>query len=114
MWFMAVLLPDMSSMFMTVQTPVVSASHAMWHVDPSLYTEPGPGSEGLGSAWTATAARRVAKKIEESIVLRMELGFVYDGGIDNGLPSASARAKTYNRCTTYEFSEAQAFRTAKE
>ena len=61
--------PVMSSMFMVVQTPVVSASQAMWQVEPSLNTSPGPGVEGLGSAWTAAAARTVARKMEDNIVM---------------------------------------------
>jgi len=49
-WFMSVLLPDMSSIFITVQIPVGSTSQAIGQLAPWLYVEPGPGSEGTGSA----------------------------------------------------------------
>ena len=62
---MASLFPVMSSMFITVHVPVVSGAHATVHCAPSLYTSPGAGVLGVGSARTKAAPRtRVARTAE--------------------------------------------------
>ena len=67
--FMFKLAPVINSMFIVFHAPVVSGVHSILHCEPWLYTSPGPGADGTGSAKTAVTAREARRRIFENMVL---------------------------------------------
>lgn len=63
---MSKLFPAINSIAIVVHLPVVSACHAIWHVEPSLKESPGAGASGVGSAKTGAIMQR-ARSVAENI-----------------------------------------------